>query len=96
MSLLDFRPRARQLTTTPIEPSAPPGTLREPCSLESAQGWQTRLMSQSPALPSSLSDLGEALVLQLSAPVCSVVELGGGVTCVLTLPVQPLLLSMIF
>ena len=81
---------------TPIKPSTPPGTLWEPCSVESARGWQTRVMSLSPALPSSLADLGEALVLQLSAPVCSVVELGVGVRCVLVPPVQPLLTSMIF
>ena len=79
-----------------IQGSTPPGTLWDMYSVERARGWQPRVMSLSPALPSSLSDLGEALGLQLSAPVCSVVELAGGLRCVLALPLQPFLTSMIF
>lgn len=75
-----------------IQGSTPPGTLWDMYSVESA-GTADQSHEPESALPSSLSGLGEALGLQLSAPVCSVVELGGGLRCVLALV---FLTSMIF
>ena len=96
MSLRDLRRRARQHTTTPTKPSTPAGTLWEPCAVESARGWQTRVMSLSPALPSSLTDLARLLYFSSLPQFAQWENWEGGVTCVLVPHVQPLLPSTIF
>ena len=66
MSSADSEPERGNTGDRPLptlQPLTPPGTLWETGSVESARGWQSRVTSPSPALPSSLS----WPVLQLSS-----------------------------
>lgn len=64
--------------------------------MEKCTGWQTRVMSLSPAPPPSLSGLGEPWTSQPSLQFVCVVELGGWAEVCSCPSLQPFLTSMIF